>query len=184
MHEHTHEEWRPVPGYEGIYEVSSLGRVLSVRLGRTMTPRKHSGGYRAMMLSRNGVRWQVLLHRLVALTFLGDPPSPEHEIAHWNGDKTDNRLCNIRWATHDENMADTIRHGRSNLGKDFWRPRLSVEQVIEIKRSLTEGVPATRIARDQGLNVKTVYNISQRKSWAHVDWPPTPDRRALARLNF
>lgn len=119
------EQWRAAPGYEGLYEVSDLGRIRSLdrmvmtcggghRLARgvLMNPRKRHNNddrYQAH-LSSAGKRRTYFVHRLVLLAFTGEP-QPGQEACHWNGDASDNRLANLRWDSHAANMADMKRHG-------------------------------------------------------------------------
>jgi hypothetical protein len=107
------EEWRPAPGFPG-YEVSSLGRILSRRQGREIvlaswvTPK----GYHFVRLSRSlyDVKAEAV-HRLVATTFLG--PRPEGmEVRHLDGDSSNNRLANLTYGSHSQNVRDTVAHGR------------------------------------------------------------------------
>lgn len=102
------EAWRPVPGVEP-YEVSNMGRVRNGETGRVLKPWKtHSNSreYWRVELKRKKHR----VHTLVLAAFIGPRPSG-HECAHHNGDSLDNRLCNLRWATPQENRADGERHG-------------------------------------------------------------------------
>lgn len=121
------EEWREIPGYEGLYEVSSIGRVrsldrVSMRNGR---PVRRRG--RMKLLSRQDQRHGHLttkltdcggrpraarVHHLVALAFIG--PRPEGmQVCHHNDDPTDNRVENLRYDTPAANVADSIRNGRN-----------------------------------------------------------------------
>ena len=111
------ERWRAVPGYVGLYEVSDLGRVRSIDRvlprrwrGRLLTPTAMSSGYLVVTLWRNGKQRTWLIHRLVLLGFVGDPPDG-HEALHLNGDNADNRLTNLTWGTHSENQWDQVAHG-------------------------------------------------------------------------
>lgn len=117
----TPEEWRPVPGFEG-YEVSDLGRVRSVdRIvttrtgirryqGQMLAPTASREGYLKVNLGRVKTAW---VHRLVLAAFVG--PCPEgQECCHNDGDPTHNKLSNLRWASHAENMLDRVRHGTHN----------------------------------------------------------------------
>lgn len=108
------EEWRPVVGYEGYYEVSNLGKVrrldgLDARghhiKGRILSPRKSSNGYLQVQLSF-GTSREYRIHRLVAEAFLPNPKK-KSDVNHINENKTDNRVENLEWATRKENM----RHG-------------------------------------------------------------------------
>lgn len=115
------ETWKPVAadGFGRFYEVSDLGRVRSTgkhkRGGWSKSPRIlkqfNVRGYRVLELSAGqgaARNWQV--HILVLEAFVG--PRPEgHQTRHLNGDPSDNRLCNLRWGTPAENVADCFRHG-------------------------------------------------------------------------
>lgn len=106
----TPEEWRPVAGFPD-YEVSSLGRVASVKRGERQILRggKTDTGYRNVLLYRDGVRVGRRIHQLVAHAFLG--PRPEGlQIRHLDGDQLNNEARNLLYGTQAENMADRRRH--------------------------------------------------------------------------
>lgn len=119
------EIWRAIPGYEGLYEVSSLGRIRSLdhenphwtgtgsvrHTGKLLTPFTNPGGYSILTLSKNGRLRGVQAHVLVLEAFIGPRPSPEMDACHGNGDPSDNRLENLRWDTKSANAFDTVRHG-------------------------------------------------------------------------
>lgn len=116
------EEWRPVVGYEGCYEVSDHGRVRSLpRIaarrtkgdvpvrGQLLTIRPHRG-YPAAKLSVNGVsRWRCV-HILICEAWYGPRP-PGLECRHLDDDRTNASPSNLRWGTRAENMADRVRNG-------------------------------------------------------------------------
>lgn len=113
------ERWRAVPGYEGSYEVSDLGRVRSVdritthghrRRGVVLKPIPHERGYPMVNLWRGNVQRMQLVHRLVLLAFVGPAPSG-HETLHGDGDTTNAALSNLSWGTHSENEFDQVDHG-------------------------------------------------------------------------
>lgn len=122
-HQHTHtqpEEWRPVIGREGRYEVSSHGRVRSLdRVITTKTghQRRYKGrmlalvpsvsGYPVVNLGHSDTR---LVHRLVLESFVG--PAPDgHECCHGDGNRTNSHLSNLRWDTSSANNYDIVTHG-------------------------------------------------------------------------
>ena len=102
------EEWRPVVGHEGWYEVSDHGRVRRVRpatatrIGYILNPYVWHG-YRYVRLQQDGVKYVCRVHRLVLAAFCGPCP-PQHEANHKNGNKADNRPDNLEWITRSENM--------------------------------------------------------------------------------
>lgn len=140
----TGEQWRPVPGYEGYYEASDLGRVRSVwrtaRNGRRwpstiLKPATHPNGHQQVVLSRANSKRTRWVHRLVLTAFVG--PAPDSTVAcHSDGNPANNRLENLRWDTRSENELDKVRHGTHHEaaktqcpkghpydeGNTYWRP--------------------------------------------------------------
>lgn len=106
------EEWRPVVGYEGVYEVSSIGRVARVAGGRGATPgikklATQLRGYKQVALSKDNVQRTRNVHQLVAEAFLG--PRPEGmEVCHNNQKHGDNRVENLRYDTHKANCEERV----------------------------------------------------------------------------
>lgn len=111
--QHDDERWVWVPGYEGVYAVSDAGRVLSMprpraRGGILKSP-KGSGGYPTVALVMHGIQKPFRVHTLVLTAFVG--PCPDGFVAcHYDGDPSNNRLDNLRWASVKDNAADLKRH--------------------------------------------------------------------------
>lgn len=117
------EVWKPIPGYDGRYEASSLGRIRSKdwtvshvngssRLvpGRIIKGGVASNGYRMVSLTSPQGQNSFTVHNLVLTTFRG--PRPEgHVGCHWDGDKLNNLLENLRWDTYANNLRDSVRQG-------------------------------------------------------------------------
>ena len=112
------EEWRDIDGYEGRYQVSSMGRVKSLEwtdsLGRTvkeriLKPNVVGRGYLRVVLYAGGKTRMFFVHRLVCEAF-HENPGNKPQVNHVNEDKTDNRACNLEWSTRREN----INHGSRN----------------------------------------------------------------------
>lgn len=126
------EEWRPIAGFEGWYSVSDLGRVrsedrvISVKAHRGGTQQFHKGkvltagpgwsGRPTITLHSPGRRITRSVHQLVLEAFMGPRP-PGKEALHWDDDRTNNQLSNLRWGTRSENLHDLIRNGRHNYAK-------------------------------------------------------------------
>lgn len=116
-------EWRAVIGYEGSYEVSSLGQVRSLdrvlhdghrwsgRNLKLVSRLHHDGMPRVQVTLHLGGRQRTrLVHHLVLESFVGLRPDGT-EACHWDGDSSNNDISNLRWATHAENEGDKKRHG-------------------------------------------------------------------------
>lgn len=119
----TQEHWLPIPGYEGHYEVSNHGRVRSLdrkitfangvsqwRQGKTLKPDVTRTGYHQVSLQRERKVFRWTIHRIVMLAFAGPCPDGQ-EVCHENGDRSDNRLANLRYDTHSNNQKDQAKHG-------------------------------------------------------------------------
>lgn len=176
------EEWLPVPGYEGYYEVSNLGRVRSLdrvvphkRCGKqtckgkvlSLTPRD-AATRPSLVLSKNGKVKKTSVHKLVALSFIG--PNPEGlEVCHNNGLASDNRLFNLRYDTRKNNEADKVKHGTLLRGSKHGNAKLTEPDVVEIKRLLKEGSLFQRqIAKRFGVSSRAVRSIKCGRTWTHV----------------
>jgi hypothetical protein len=132
-----------IPGFPG-YEIDKLGNVYSSKKGSLLKFHQERRGYRRVcVLKRKGNKSRsVLVHRLMAITFLGNPPTPLHQVRHLNGDPTCNNIENLAWGTAKENAADRIRHGRKT-GKPS---RFGVGEREEMRNLLQLGVALKIIA--------------------------------------
>jgi hypothetical protein len=122
----SNEQWRPIPGYEGYYEASDLGRIRSVdRMipaapspyllrGRVLRPHRLKGGRLKVALSMHNRRRMVDVSRLVGETWLGIPPEG-HCIAHISTDRSDNTLGNLKIALTREVVSNSGKRGRGRL---------------------------------------------------------------------
>ena len=115
----TAEQWKPVPGYEGLYEVSNLGRVRSLDRtktnghkwkGRILKQPSLRSGYKLVSLWKNGKQKSALVHRLVLFAFVGAQPEGR-ETRHKDGNNSNNTLDNLSWGTPSENNLDIVDHG-------------------------------------------------------------------------
>lgn len=105
------ETWKPIEGYEGIYEISDQGRVRNIkRGGRIMAACKVAHGYLAVGLHKEGRGKSFLVHRLVAKAFIPNPDNKE-QVNHIDGVKAHNFVNNLEWVTSSENLAHAERIG-------------------------------------------------------------------------
>lgn len=130
------EIWKPIKGFEGLYEVSNLGRikscdkewaiyrgVISHRKGQIMKDKEVAGGYMQISLSKNGKQSMHLTHRLVASAFVDNIDNKPH-VNHKDGNKKNNHADNLEWVTPSENQI----HSRDVLHRRYHsRPVICIE---------------------------------------------------------
>lgn len=107
------EQWKSIACYEGLYEVSDLGRIKSLKFGKEkiLKPRKHSCGYLMVSLCKDGKVKQPKIHRLVAESFLPNPQGLE-TVNHKDEDKTNNTVSNLEWMSIKDNNNYGTRNKR------------------------------------------------------------------------
>lgn len=110
------EEWKHISGYEGLYRVSNFGNVMSLYRDKLLRPRRHSGGYMRVHLSKNGESKDFYIHRLVALEFIHNPEN-KPEVNHKDGNKDNNHVSNLEWSTHSENQKHSFDNGLNKSPK-------------------------------------------------------------------
>tara|TARA_R110000765_G_scaffold210099_1_gene315276 strand:+ start:1126 stop:1617 length:492 start_codon:yes stop_codon:yes gene_type:complete len=161
-------EWRPASF--PFYEVSERGdlRLLVNRsnriAGTILKGNLKKGGYREYRVLVEGKDTHVYAHREVLIAFVGAPPTPSHQCAHWDGDPMNNHYSNLRWATMAENAADKVRHGRHRKGRrDF-----TEEQVLEIRALRDSGKSYAQIREIFSISKGNLSSIINRKTWDYI----------------
>ena len=133
------EEWRDVVGYEGLYEVSDLGKVRSSYTGRILSP-GISQGYYYVALYKDGIRHNKQVNRLVAEAFL--PNVKRYPLVHHKNEiKTDNELSNLEWQSYTYNNTYNgvaVRRGENQRGRPS--PFKGTTKTDEFRRKVSEGM--------------------------------------------
>jgi len=164
------EEWRVVPGFEGLYEVSDLGRVRSLersdRLGRRcrglmLRPGIASNGYPTVSLCGK----THCVHTLVLPAFEGFANS--RICRHLDGDRKNNVRSNLAWGTAAENRKDADRHGTSVQGERYRSAKLTDTTAQAIRRA--KGVLSqAELARIYGVSPSAIQAVHDGRTWKHV----------------
>lgn len=179
------ETWKPVVGFEGLYEVSDLGRVRSldreltfinrwgskttyIKRGKILKAYKNTdrGNYMYVNLHNNNEQHMRRVHRLVVFAFIGNIPSGL-VVCHNNNDPSDNRLFNLRLDTYLGNSADQLRFGTRPRGQAHNLARLTDTDVRLIK-SVRGRVPQRQLADEYGVTKGHINNIQCGFRWRHV----------------
>jgi hypothetical protein len=170
-------EWRSIPDFED-YEVSNYGEIRRVvskgryKAGLHLIPYKAGSKkeYLYLTLCKNGKQKKTAVHRIVALAFYGPPPTPDHEVAHYDGNSLNNYFKNLRWATPSENARDRVRHGNfkpcHKCGSLHGRAKITEDDVRVIRQAYKGQYGfLSEYGRKYGLNPSTVQSIVRREIW-------------------
>lgn len=180
------EIWKPVIGYEGLYEVSDLGNVKSLKYRgnekeQVLKPRLNKDGALHVSLCKNSICKTLKVHRLVAEAFI---PNPENkpQVNHINRIRDDNRVENLQWLTAVENQRKSWKQGRVAVCSEFQKQRVKeTNQIISIwfntklrikfvgnSCDLVRTFPEMRL---HGGHLREVRNkkIKQHKGWIVLD---------------
>lgn len=171
------EEWRPIKGFEGLYEVSNLARVRKLKrwkgiIGHLMVPCSGPNGYLQVGLRKNGVRKHAYLHILVAEAFV---PNPDNlpEVNHDDGDKEHCLPGNLFWTTRSGNNTHknrTLRSHHNQADFHFIDPR-------GVKKSTGN---LTEFCETYGLTRSAMSEVSSGKRYQHKGWRCDENARRVA----
>jgi hypothetical protein len=167
-------EWKSIPGYESIYDVSLNGEVR--RLGgtpkccrtRILKLQTRTNGYKFVCLSKNGQVRQVDVHRLVAWAFHG--PQGGKWVSHESNVKSENVLGNLEYLTPGQNTAKAYRDGLMPPKRGEGNPhsKATNETVVAVRLAFNSGISRQEICRRFNLSKTTIRDIVTRHSWKHL----------------
>lgn len=185
------EIWKPVLGWEGLYEASNIGRIRS--LPRQGKYRMYGGkvlkpvirnGYHSVCLNKNRKGFIRYIHRLVLKAFVGKPFSAQYCTNHKNGIRTDNRTENLEWVTYAENNRHSYEvlgnpyptspyqnHPGSQAGSKNNGAKLTEDDVLYIRKQYEYSYHwglLTKLAEQFNVSVSAISEIVHRKRWTHI----------------
>lgn len=140
------EIWKDIEGYEGLYQVSNMGRIKSLKYNNGSTiydrelirkPNQLKNGYCNIILNKNGKAKAYRIHRLVAKAFVPNPENKD-QINHINMIKNDNRAENLEWVTGSENMLKCYQIIPTTS------PKKSISSAINVRKAIAKRVANQR----------------------------------------
>lgn len=176
------EVWKPIQGFEGFYEISNLGKVKSLERLVHKSNGRHAifkpnllkptigAGYLRVVLSREGFKRTLSIHRLIAMAFIPNPGN-KPEVNHKNGVKTDNRIENLEWCTISENISHAFKLGllkpimKGKAGELHPTSKLKASQVAQIRELLRSGQTQISIAKMFNVSDKAISDINIGRTW-------------------
>ncbi len=162
----------PIPGYDG-YSITKTGRIFSKRglSLKELKPQLNRGYFRVgLMLNGKGVRRTV--HRLVLLTFVGDPKPEQTQSCHLDGKTTNNSLKNLCWGTQSENESHKRVHGTAAIGENNPNRKLTEDQVLairrEYKRYTYHHTNIYELMDKYKMSKVQIARILRKRAWPHI----------------
>jgi len=150
------------------YMVSTIGSVKNIATKRLLKQSKTAKGYWVVTLSNNSSRKQCRVHRMVLSTFIGKCPLGM-ECNHKNGIKSDNRLTNLEWTTHSDNIKHAYKVGlKCAVGEGNGQSKLTKKNVSTIRNLCTVGNRQVDVAKKFNVNRSTICRIVSGAAWANV----------------
>jgi DNA-directed RNA polymerase specialized sigma subunit len=172
------EVWKNISDYEGVYQVSNMGRIKSLRrldsIGKSRKERllisiPNAEGYIRTELNKNGKRHMFSTHRLVAKAFLANPTN-KPQINHLDGNKQNNLLSNLEWCSPSENIIHAHKNGLSKpvKGEQVGTHKLSEKEAKEIRNLKGKGLSQIVIGKMFNISHSTVGRIQNNKCWVNI----------------
>ena len=165
------EIWKPIKGFQDIYEASNLGRIRSkdhlingnnnnkvLKKGKILKNQLSIKGYlQVSLMTQPKIKYNTGVHRLVALAFI---PNPNHypQVNHKNGIKTDNRVENLEWCSASENVTHAVKNR-------LIKTKLTDEQAKEIFNSQ---LSQRKLAKLFNITSSIVWRIKNKKAYKHL----------------
>lgn len=177
----TEEIWKDISEFDGVYQVSNLGNVRSVKrtvkysngrlyeydskiLKQTLNAKR---GYKYVNLSFAGKRKNLPVHRLVAKAFVNNSSGAEY-VNHIDGNKLNNISCNLEWVTAKDNSLHAVRLGLIPSGEKHYSSKFTNSQIVEFRKNFRKGIPLTSLAIMGGVGVSTMHSILYKKTYKGV----------------
>ena len=158
--------WKPITGFEGLYDVSETGCIRNARTLKILKPNKIGKGYLIVHLKKDGKRYARYVHRLTAEAYV---PNPQNHpvVNHDDGNKENCHYTNLIWSTYSENNQHAYDTGLKPRGEGQYKAILTEENVREIKR-LGKYATFQEIADKYGVSKATVRDVLVGKTWRTV----------------
>jgi len=166
------EVWKSIPGFPA-YEASDEGRIRRIvassnaKAGQVLKPGRNRNGYYNVSLRAEGVTVTRVVHTIICDTFLGELPADCHR-SHINGDKSDNRLANLRFESVSENMSRKMAHGSVPSGARSGSNKLSEAQARSVRTEVAKGKSQAALAKEFGVVPGTISAIVRGRSWRNL----------------
>lgn len=169
------EQWNPIEGFEGKYEISNLGRVKSLaryhgclyKSDRILSPGVKQNGYLKVGLYEDYKCKNCYIHRLV-LSHFNRKPNKNEECNHKDGNKKNNYIDNLEWCTSSENKIHRSKNLKIHCEEKHEVSKLTVEKVKKIRKMRKLGKSYYEMAKNYDVNASTIRDVCLFNTWKYI----------------
>lgn len=156
--------WKDAVGWEGLYQISNRGNVISLKFNqvRYLVGQDNGHGYTTVHFRRRGVNVRLYIHRLVAEAFLANTENKPC-VNHIDNDRRNNDVKNLEWCTYQENTNHAVKHGKIVRGEKTRSSKLTEAQVLQIRVDTSS---SKELATKFGISREQINRIKRRVSWS------------------
>jgi hypothetical protein len=160
---------KDISSFEGLYAITEDGQVWSYRNSRFLQPVTVGKGYLGVGLSRNRIVFPEYVHRLVASAFI-DNPEGKRTVNHKDGNKKNNHVSNLEWATHQEQIDHAISTGLMNVvGENNGYSKLNGTEVEEIRiKYSSKKFSHEQLAEQYNVTRACILKVIRGRTWTHL----------------
>ena len=166
---------KTIPNFEK-YSIDVLGNVFSHYRKKQKSIFISYHGYEMVTLTMEKKQKNYAIHFLMAITYIGDKPSPTHQVMHLDGNKRNNNIFNLKWGTVRENHLDKKNHGTFQEGEKHGMHKLTAEQVLQIKGS---NLPLVHFAKLFNVTPEAI-SYAKYKGWRSLESSARAEGRATS----
>jgi len=169
------EIWKPIPSYEGLYEISNTGKIKSLPKSgsgnslseKIMNDFDNGKGYRYITLTNKTKRRNFYVHRLLAESFISNPGKKPF-VNHLDGNKANNKLSNLEWSTESENMEHASVLGLLPSGEKNHLSKLKEIDIKQIRLLWQSGTHRDIIKAKYSISYAQIHRIVNNQCWKYV----------------
>lgn len=160
-------EWKPAFGFEKTHLISNDGIVKKIKTGKILKQQFNNNGYRVLSFRDKTRSKTMAVHRVVLQSFVGICPE-NHQASHLDGNRTNNRVDNLKWETAAQNNQRKILHGTQRRGENSGCVKLTSKLVLQIRKERAKGFKYIELSKKYKISIRHLIDIVAKKYWTHI----------------
>jgi len=163
------EEFKNIPNFNNKYSISNISNVKNNITNEILNQYTDKDGYKTIGLMQNNNKKMFKIHRLMLLTFIGEPPFKNAICRHLDGNPANNKIENLKWGTVSDNYEDRKRHRTDFSGERNPKSKLTDDDIHIVNYMIYMHCSDRLIAKRFNVNPECIYKIRHKITWKHID---------------